>query len=229
MQFSETRQEYSWFRRISSQFISEKDFDKLEKTSVKLTFKKGETILKQGVMPTYIVYLEKGIVKFNYENESGKNLILTIVSAPKILGGANLFYKDNNLFSLVAVEDCEVIMIDSKVIEGVLMDNSKFAMMMFQVASEMFKKSVMNFISLAHKQKEGRIADIFLYLAAEVYQSTSFTLSLTRKEIAEFAGCSTENVIMTLSKWQNEKIISLEGKNIEIKDLDKLKHISKIG
>jgi CRP/FNR family transcriptional regulator len=229
MQFNETRQEYSWFRRISSQFIPEKDFDKLEKTSVKLAFKKGEPILKQGGMPNYIAYLEKGIVKFNYESESGKNLILTIVSAPKILGGANLFYKDNNLFSLIAVEDCEVIMIDSKVIEGVLMDNSKFAMMMFQVASEMFKKSVMNFISLAHKQKEGRIADIFLFLADEVYHSRLFTLSLTRKEIAEFAGCSTENVIMTLSKWQNEKIISLEGKNIEIKDLDKLKHISKIG
>jgi CRP-like cAMP-binding protein len=54
-------------------------------------------------------------------------------------------------------------------------------------------------------------------------------LSLTRKEIAEYAGCSTENVIMTLSKWQAEKIISVEGKAIEIKEMDKLKHISKIG
>ena len=223
------KQEYSWFRRISSQFISEKDFDKLEKASVKLNFKKGETILKQGVTPTHVIYLEKGIVKFNYENESGKNLILTIVSAPKILGGANLFYKDNNLFSFIAVEDCEAIMIDSKVIQDVLMDNSKFAMMMFQVASEMFKKSVMNFISLAHKQKEGRIADVFLYLADEVYHNMSFVLSLTRKEIAEYAGCSTENVIMTLSKWQNEKIVSLDGKSIAIKDVERLKHISKIG
>ena len=229
MVFTENRQEYSWFRRISSQFISEKDFDKLEKTSVKLNFKKGETILKQGGMPSHIVYLDKGIVKFNYENGVNKNLILTIVSAPKILGGANLFYKDNNLFSIIAVEDCEVVMIDSKVVENVLMDNSKFAMMMFQIASEMFKKSVMNFISLAHKQKEGRIADIVLYLAEEVYRSNSFVLSLTRKEIAEFAGCSTENVIITFSKWQTEKIVSLEGKLMVVNDLERLKHISKIG
>src|SRR5665647_1467914 len=131
---NDTRQEYSWFRRICMQFISDKDFDKLEKTSVKLNFKKGETILKQGGMPTHIVYLEKGIVKFNYENESGKNLILTIVSAPKILGGANLFYKDNNLFSFIAVEDCEVILIDAKVLENILMENSRFAMMMFPVS-----------------------------------------------------------------------------------------------
>ena len=225
----EPKQEFSWFRRVSSQFISEKESEKLERTSVKLNFKKGETILKQGGLPTHVVYLEKGIVKFNYENESGKNLILTIVSAPKILGGANLFYKDNNLFSFIAVEDCEVILIDAKVLEDVLMENSKFAMMMFQVASEMFKKSVMNFISLAHKQKEGRIADIILYLAAEVYHDTTFLLSLTRREIAEFAGCSTENVIITLSKWQNEKIVAIDGKSIEIRDLNKLKYISKIG
>ena len=225
----EPKQEFSWFRRVSSQFISEKESEKLERTSVKLNFKKGETILKQGGLPTHVVYLEKGIVKFNYENESGKNLILTIVSAPKILGGANLFYKDNNLFSFIAVEDCEVILIDAKVLEEVLMENSKYAMMMFQVASEMFKKSVMNFISLAHKQKEGRIADIILYLAAEVYHETTFLLSLTRREIAEFAGCSTENVIITLSKWQNEKIVAIDGKSIEIRDLNKLKYISKIG
>jgi len=205
------------------------DFELIRRTSVQLQFEKGETILKQGGIPTHIVYLEKGIVKFNYENQADRNLILTIVSAPKILGGANLFYKDNNLFSIIAVEDCEVILIDAKVLENILMDNSRFAMMMFQVASEMFKTSVINFISLAHKQKEGRIADIVLYLASEVYHETSFILSLTRREIAEFAGCSTENVIMTLSKWQNEKIISIEGKKIEIINIEKLQHISKIG
>ena len=229
MTANKTIQAYSWFRRISNQFIATKDFDRLEKTSVKLNFKKGETILKQGALPTHVVYLEKGIVKFNFENEAQKNLILTIVSAPKILGGANLFYKDNNLFSFVAVEDCEVILIDAKVLENVLASNSRFAMMMFQVASEMFKKAVLNFVSLAHKQKEGRIADIVLYLASEVYHGNSFQLSLTRKELAEFAGCSTDNVIMTFSKWQNENIISLKGKQLEITDIEKLKRISKIG
>jgi CRP-like cAMP-binding protein len=209
--------------------MDEKDFQKIEKSSVKLTFKKGETILKQGGLSTHIAYLEKGIVKFNYENESNKNLIITIVAAPKILGGANLFYKDNNLFSFIAVEDCEVTLIDSTVLLSVMMENAKFSIMLFQVASEMSKKAVLNFISLAYKQKEGRIADILLYLSSEVYHNIKFNLSLTRKEIAEFAGCSTENVIMTLSKWQSEGVISTEGKHIEIINIEKLRLISKIG
>ena len=223
------KQETNWLRRISLQFMDEKDYQKIERSSVHLAFKKGETILKQGGLSTHIAYLEKGIVKFNYQNETSKNLIITIVAAPKILGGANLFYKDNNLFSFIAVEDCEVTLIDSTVFLSVMMENARFSIMLFQVASEMFKKAVLNFISLAYKQKEGRIADILLYLSAEVYQNSKFTLSLTRKELAEFAGCSTENVIMTLSKWQNEGVISTDGKLIEICDPAKLNHISKIG
>jgi CRP/FNR family transcriptional regulator len=229
MNLFNNKSEFKWLRRISLRFISRKDFDKIEKTSVRLTFKKGETILKQGGLSTHVAYLEKGIVKFNFESENNKNLILSIVSAPKILGGANLFYKDNNLFSIVAIEDCEVVLIDSATLLSVMKENAKFSIMLFQLASEMFKKSVLNFISLAHKQKEGRIADVLLHLSSEIYHNSAFLLHLTRKELAEFAGCSTENVIMTLSKWQNEGIITMDGKQLEIINLDKLKHISKVG
>jgi CRP/FNR family transcriptional regulator len=133
------------------------------------------------------------------------------------------------LFSIVALVDCEVVLIESATLLSVMKENATFSIMLFQLASEMFKKSVLNFISLAHKQKEGRIADVLLYLSSEVYHNSVFLLNLTRKELAEFAGCSTENVIMTLSKWQTEGIIATDSKQIEITDLEKLKYISKIG
>ena len=120
-------------------------------------------------------------------------------------------------------------MIDSNVLLELLTNNGKFAVAVYQIASDMFKKAILNFVSLANKQKEGRIADIILYLAENIYYGNSFHLSLTRKELAEFACCSPENVIMTLSKWQTEKIITMEGKNLEIKEIEKLKYISKIG
>ena len=220
----------SILRRISLQFISPEEFKKIERASVFLHFKKGETILKQGNKPTHIAYLQSGIVKFNYcSDNNSKNTILTLVAAPKILGGANLFYKDNNLFSIVAVEDCEVFLIDANVLYQLLKDNGNLAVALFQMASDMFKRSVLNFISVATKQKEARIADVFIYLSEEIFFGTSFKLSLTRKEIAEFACCSVENIIMTLSKWQQEGIVSFSGKNFEIVDMNKLKYISKIG
>ncbi len=219
----------NWLKGIALQFITEKDFERIEKTSVNLTFKKNETILKQGNQLTYIAFMQSGIVKFNYENELNKNIILSLVAAPKILGGANLFHKDHNLFSIIAVEECKITLIDSTVLFDLLSNNGRFAVALLQMALEMFKKSILNFISLANKQKEGRIADIILYLSETVYNSNSFNLSLTRKELSEFACCSPENVIMTLSKWQTEKIIEMSKKHIEILNMEKLQHISKIG
>ena len=220
----------SLLRRISLQFISPDEFKKIEKASVLLRFKKGETILKQGHPPTHIAYLQKGIVKFNFfSSDNGKNTILTLVAAPKILGGANLFYKDNNLFSIVAVEDCEIFLIEANVFYQLLKDNGNFAVALFQLASDMFKRAILNFISVANKQKEARIADVFIYLSEEIYFGSAFKLSLTRKEIAEFACCSVENIIMTLSKWQQEGIVSFTGKNFEIIDISKLRHISRVG
>jgi CRP-like cAMP-binding protein len=93
----------------------------------------------------------------------------------------------------------------------------------------MFKRAILNFISVATKQKEARIADVFIYLSEEIYGRMSFKLSLTRKEISEFACCSVENIIMTLSKWQQEGIVSFSGKDFEILNMDQLIHISKVG
>ena len=229
MTFEENSQYNTWLKKLSLQFISEKDFERIEKSSVSLKFKKGEIILKQGNQPTHVAFLQSGIVKFNFESESDKNTILTIVSAPRILGGANLFYKDNNLFSIIAVEDCEIILIDSDVLLSLMNNNGKFSVALYQIASDMFKKSIFNFISLANKQKEGRIADIILYLSENVYHNSQFVLTLTRKELSEFACCAAENVIMTLSKWQHENIISMTGKQLKIVNMEKLKQISKIG
>jgi CRP/FNR family transcriptional regulator len=93
----------------------------------------------------------------------------------------------------------------------------------------MFKDSILNFISLAHKQVNGRVADILIYLSQKVYKSNSFTLNLTRKELAEFAGCSKENVIHTLTRFEKDGILKSDNKRVEILNFKKLCEISRLG
>jgi CRP-like cAMP-binding protein len=217
----------SWLGQLQLPHLSDDELIRIEKASVVLTYQRGETIIKQGGQSTHVAYLISGVVKFNFQNELSKNLILAIVASPKILGGANLFYQTSNLFSIVAVEKCEVILVETATVTELLKSNAGFSFALLQITSEMFKRTIVNFISLASKHKEGRIADIIIYLSEEVYKSTTFHLSLTRKELAEFASCSSENVIMTLSRWQKEQIIHCSGKAIEILDIEKLKFISK--
>lgn len=217
------------FRLLSCNQIASEEFEIVRKTSLQLLFKKSETILKQGAKVSNLVYLHKGIVKFNFEVETGKNIILTMVTGPILLGGANLFFNEINLFSIVAMDECEACLIDSKTMKKLFQDNGNYAFAMFEASSLMFKSAIFNMITLAHKQVYVRIADIIIYLADQVYKSNKFTISFTKKEISEYAACSHENVITTFSKMKKEGIISFKGKVLEIIDYKKLLEISKHG
>jgi len=217
------------FQAISCQYISPAEFQQLKNFSRRHHFKKGENILVQGGKSDHLVFLQYGIVKLCMANEVGKELILTISRAPSMIGGANAFNKGMNLYSVYAVEDCDVCFIDYPMLMEIAMKNSLFLLKLMEMITGMFKSSILNFIHMAHKQVNGRIAEILLYLSQSVYQRSSFTLSLTRKEISQFAGCSTENVIHTLSKFHREGIIGLKGKSIVILDMERLATISKVG
>lgn len=217
------------FKSISCQYLINEEFELIRRTSIQLHFEKGETIVKQGGKSTHLIFLHKGILKFSYHNQNGKNFIMTIVSGPKLLGGANLFFKNTNVFSLVAVEPCDICLIDEGVFKKTLANHGNFLLVLFERTIEMFQSSIFNFISLAHQQVNGRIADILIYLSENVYKNTTYEFTLSRKEIAEFAACSHENVINTLSRLNKEGIITLEGKKIIINDLKKLEDISRRG
>jgi len=206
-----------------------KEFELIRRTSYQMKYKKAEPILKQGAKSAGLLYLHKGIVKFNYQTEDGRNIITTIVKGPKLLGGANMFFKDTNIFGIVGVEDCDVCNIDLRALREVATKHANYMLAMFEQTVNMFQSSIFNFISLAHKQVYGRIADVLIYLAENVYNNDEFEFTLSRKEISEFAACSHENVITTLSKLNKEGVLKLEGKKITIKDLKKLQNISKNG
>lgn len=72
----------------------------------------------------------------------------------------------------------------------------------------------------------GRLADVILYLANEVYQSNSFSLSITRQEIGELSNMTKESATRILKDLENEQIIKIDGKGIEILKLEALKDIS---
>ena len=209
--------------------IRESEFNKLQARSSQLKFRKGESILKQGATATHLVFLQKSIVKFNLEDEAGRNLILTITKSPSLIGGANMFNEGVNMFFVVAVEDCECCMIEFPIMKEIAMANTSYLMKLLEIIHGMFRMSILNFISLAHKQVNGRIADVLMYLSSAIYRSHEFNLNLTRKELAEFAGCSTENVIHTLSRFHREGILEVNGKRIHIKDPERFQKISRVG
>lgn len=217
-----------YFRSTLCKGLSDEEFKSIFESTRQNTYKKGEVIFKQGIKTNYLVFLTKGLVKFVFDN-NGKDLIITIDKAQTLLGLANILNEDINLFSIIAIEDCKGCIIDLHKIKLQLLNNRQFMMEIMSISTQLFRTSIFNFISIAHKQSNGRIADILIYLSENIYKDKSFSLSLSRQELADYAGCSKEVIIHTLQNFDKEKIINIKGKNIEILDVERLHTISRIG
>ncbi len=217
------------FKTVICAFLDTEEFAEIQNTTRNCAFKKGEVMLKQGEESRYLVYMTSGIVKFNYQEDNRRNYILTIQKSPSLLGLANIMNEDTNAFSICAIEDCEGCLIDVSLLKKYVFQNQTFLLSILKMSTEMFKDSIFSFIRLAHKHVYGRIADILLYLSEEIYQSKEFRLSLSRQELAEYAGCSKENVIHTLRGMDSDGIIRVTTKNVEILDYERLQSISKLG
>ena len=208
--------------------LSEDEFRSIFDLTQQYTYKKGETIFKQGAKCNDLIFLTSGIVKF-VSNSNGKELIIAIDRAQTLLGLANILNEDVNLFSIVAVEECKGCAINLTRFKLYALSNRKFMVEVMSLSTQMFRDAIFNFISVARKQSNGRIADVLLYLSNKIYQSKSFSLGLSRQELADYAGCSKEQLIHTLRTFTNDKIIWVSGKKMEILDESKLLTISRVG
>ena len=196
---------------------------------MKLKFKKNENIFKQGNIFTHIINICKGKVKICHENESGKKTILSIKKENSIIGSEFVYKSDICNYSIVAIEDCEIYLIDINYLKIILQNNNELSGFIQKLVVEKLEKITQFYINRTNKQVVGRIADVIIFLSEEIFKSQSFTLPLSRKELSEFAGCSQENIINTLSKFDKEGIIKTDGEKIEILNIDTLKRISKHG
>ena len=197
---------------------------------VELKYKKGEHIAKQGSFVTHVLYLQKGLIKIYIETEQENDIILNIFSGGDYIGLPNLFTNAPLQYSVAAIEDSIICAIDKTVIENLILQNGKFAKTIIQTLNNCTFYHYRRLISASQKQLNGRLADVLLHLANQVYHSDTFKLSLTRKELAEFAGMSVMSVVRTLKDFIQNNIIAEENNNtFKIIDKTKLESYSKYG
>ena len=79
-----------------------------------------------------------------------------------------------------------------------------------------FEQLFNNLSNIAFKQSLGRISEVLLYLSEDIFKNTLIPNTITRKDIAELAGVSTENAVRILSELKNDNLINITSTGIEI-------------
>jgi len=209
--------------------LTDEQTELLEKKQVEVKFNKGEIIAKQGAFATHVMFLCDGLVKV-YLEDNDEKLILKIIGPGNLIGLTSVRDDDETFHYTAASYQTSIIrMIDIHVFKKLIRENGAFASRIIQFMGENAAQINNRFFCMIHRQSYGKLADLLLCLAGSVFKTNEFNLLLTRKELAELAGLSTESVIRLLKDFQKDKLIKIDGKKFSILNPEGLQKICKIG
>jgi len=202
--------------------LSINELNNISGKKVEISYKKGETIIKQGASASHMYFVKKGLVKIIIENKP-KNLIIELSGKGSMLGMTSINYSNNYGFSVVAINDVDVCEIDMQFINHVVGNNVGFASNIVKQLNVTINKLLKKVHCLSQKNLHSRMSEVLLELSNNVYQSTDFDMILSRNELAELTNMATENVVRTLKEFDKLGYIELKGKKVKILDIEKLK------
>lgn len=197
--------------------------------STYITYDKGDSIIKEREFITNSIFVCSGYVKIHLEFKR-RSLILNVLGPQRFVLLGLMISLESQPFSITAIEDSSICLTDIKVIQKLAATNPKFSKYLLKETNQSLVNYVNhNLISLTQNNIHGRLANILLYLSERVFHSTSFDMLLSRKELSQFSNISRENVIKVLYEFDNDGIISLHGKIIQINSLENLRRIANHG
>jgi CRP-like cAMP-binding protein len=209
--------------------LSDSELDVLNGDRYSVRYREGEMILKQGTTATHVLSLISGVVKLYIEGVGDRNLVLGLLSPWALIGGPGVYTDRKIHYSAAAVSDVKVCFIDANHFKQVTDANARFANQIIVHTAERAIELYAKLISLTQKQMHGRMADGLLYLANGFYKSSSFCLQISRQDIADMTAMSKDSAIRILKEFERDGIISLNGRELTILDMDHLHELSHKG
>lgn len=211
------------------QNVSKNEIESICTHKTESSYSKGEYIFKEGEPIKEFMYLKTGLVKLFRTSTQNEEQIICFAGPLDFVSLLSIFSETHYNYSVVAIEETVSCSMDLNEVKTIATYNGLFALSLLEKINRATDNIIRTMLEIKQRRLAGRIAFILLYFSDNIYKSKSFELPISRKEIGEFIGMTTENVIRTLSDLRNDKIIKINGKMIEIIDYEKLLKINQFG
>ncbi|HPG73426.1 MAG TPA: Crp/Fnr family transcriptional regulator [Bacteroidales bacterium] len=216
------------YKSTAASKLEKHEIEKLGANCLSVKFKKGDTIIRQGTYSTNVAYLKKGVVKIHIEGPYHTQVV-RIVKPRNYLGLPTTFGDKINQYSVSAIEESEVCFIDITVFRALLHSNPDFSN---QILIELCRgelESYQKCVNRTQKQVRGKVADVILDFADNIYQNDSFLLNITQEDIGNLVDATRESVSRVWAEFIKDEIISVDGKQVSIVNKEALRNMSRLG
>ncbi|MEI6677057.1 MAG: Crp/Fnr family transcriptional regulator [Mariniphaga sp.] len=196
------------------QMLTPEEVTLVRGSKIQVLFRKGDHLTKQGAFASYVLFVISGLARQYVEGDSSRNYNLRIIKPGEFVGLSAVFTKNTFNYSSIALTDCQVFLVEKEAIAKVVKQNGLFGFTMITRYCEQNANLFDTLRTVIYKQMNGRIAETLLYINGfKMEYSTIFQL-LSRKDIADFAGISTESTVKLLKSFEKDGLIELHEKDI---------------
>jgi CRP/FNR family transcriptional regulator len=191
--------------------------------------KRGEYLYRSGDSFRSLYAMRTGFFKTVLNSENGQEHVTGFHMTGELLG-LDAICNDSHSCNAIALEDSEICEIPYSALESLCREIPALQHQFHKIMSREISRDHILMVLLSNMHADERLAAFLVNLSqrfeARGYSPVEFHLRMTRGEIGSYLGLKLETVSRTLSKFQDESIITVQNKQLVLNDLVRLKQIA---
>ena len=217
--------------------LSDDELETLNEISRLKKFKKGDIVFFDTEPYIGFYFVLSGMIKIYKISKDGKEHILHIVGPFNTFAEVPLFENFGSIFenefrypanAMAIEEDTEVVLIQGRAFLNLIEKTPKMCMKIVSGFAKRLRHMNHHIEELTLKDVTKRVAGFILTDHTNTKKISPdnkpfITLNISKNDLAAYLGTIQETLSRTFRKLEEEDVIEVDGKNIFIKDLRKLK------
>lgn len=184
-------------------------------------FSKGDIVVSKGESVHDLKIVVGGSLSAIMNDDNGKTLKVDNFKVGQSLAPAFLFTKDQSYpVVVIANEESQILRISKEVLLQIFVEEQKVLENYLTLVSNIVQTLTKKVRILTLKTMKAKIC--FLLLNESNIKKSKF-IKFGRQEMADYLGVERPSLSRTLGKLQNDGLIKLHGKEIELIDIEEIK------
>jgi CRP/FNR family transcriptional regulator len=193
----------------------------------KLTYDKGEFIIRPGGSPTGVFYIVSGLVKAYDITKYGDENLLILRKRGEILGLTWAITGENRHIIYTALAPTTVMQVSREQFTTFLRTNPDTALPLLDMLTDMYRLHSERILSLEYRTVRERLVAFLLSTARRFGQKVEggvrLDVPLRHQDIASSISATRETTGRELSSLERLGLLDSEQSYITIKDMDRLR------
>jgi len=209
--------------------ISAQQLDRLDDiVATRRSLERGEALFCVGDAFNSLYAVRTGFFKTCVSSEDGRDQVTGFQMAGELLGLDGIG-TDRHTCDAVALEDSQVCVIPYHQLEDLSRELSDLQRHFHKIMSREIVRDHGVMLLLGSMRAEERLAAFLLNLTQRLrtrgFSASSLILRMTREEIGSYLGLKLETVSRAFSRFQDEGILSVKQRQIEVLDAEALQKL----